>query len=96
YSVISLLCSAYYSTKALQMRPYSAYFTADAIQKRIQDGCRDDTKVVKELLVGKKKNEEHNIEKSNYISVSESCSLNGLIGLGVGFGLTAVLSLPLV
>ncbi|WP_135536140.1 hypothetical protein [Halostella pelagica] len=94
YAVIALLWSAYYSSKALKMRGYSAYFTADEMQEWIENGIPDNTETVSELLVCKKHNEQHNLEKNNAISVAESFSRNGLIAIGIGLGLVILLALP--
>jgi len=85
FAVVSLLGSAYYSSRALKMRGYSVYFTADVIKEQIGNG--DDpgkTEQIKDLLVCKKRNELHNQDKNNLISVAEEFSRNGLISLGLG------------
>jgi hypothetical protein len=85
FAVVSLLGSAYYSSRALKMRGYSAYFTANGIKEQIEDGeDPDNTEQIRDLLVCKKRNELHNQDKNNLISVAEEFSRNGLISLGLG------------
>lgn len=94
FALVSLLGSAYYSSKALKMRGYSAYFTADGIKDRIAKGNPDEKKQIKELLVCKKGNELHNQDKNNLISIAEEFSRNGLISLGLGIGVIITMLLP--
>jgi len=93
-TVVSLLCSTYYSSKALRMRGYKVYFTADGIKERINKGDPGQKERAKQLLVCQKNNELHNLDKNNLISVAEEFSRNGLISLGLGVGIIILILIP--
>lgn len=94
YSVLALLLSAYYSSKALKMRAYRVYFDADTMKDWIGRDDLDDEEILANLLECQRNNEIYNLEKNNAISVAGTFSRNGIIGLGIGIGWLILVSLP--
>lgn len=96
YSVLAMLLSAYYSSKALKMRAFSVYFTAHTMKEWLEYGWVDDNSMVEDLLVAKRNNEIFNLGKTNAISVAGSLSRNGIIGLGIGICLASLNFIPVM
>lgn len=83
YTIISLLFSSYYSHKALKMRRYKDYFTAYGVKDILEDSEENGEDRVMDLLTYTRENEINNLIKNNAISVAQSLSRNGLIGLSI-------------
>lgn len=94
YAVIALLLSAFYSSKALKMRAYQVYFTADTMKEWVEDSDPDSKEAIVDLLRCKRNNEIHNLEKNNAISVAGTLSRNAIIALGIGIIIVLVISIP--
>lgn len=84
YAVISLILSSYYSHKALKTYKYVDYYTADGMKDEIENKELKKKDMILDLLKSTRKNEIINLKKNNAISVAQSLSRNGLIGLGAG------------
>jgi hypothetical protein len=82
YSVLSLLLSGIYSSKALKIRGYSIYYTTNSIKNQLETKTNEDK--LFDLLTCAKRNELNNNEKVNTVSVAESLTRNGLVALALG------------